>query len=1034
MPWYEPSARAPPTPHRSNRDGSGDDRDAIDLERYLDETWDYRAPSSSDDGIDRRDPRLTRDGIRDRVAFDGFQSRVEGQLGGIFPLAGFPSSHCAAGEDRRFARQSSRNAREVGESFGRASNPADPAGGGGGDPSVRDQNEHPNLKREGDGAAVSKAAQFFHPRPVMALMPYRHFFSPLQFPAESEGVAERKPPMPTGELGGILNDRRQSQAAPFRDHAEQGHRQTPAETRARGLDEVLNRSHVASTDRPTSSLEPKDLFDAGKPSKTSFKKRTPKQAKLVRDSRTGQVMADMNPQLDGSKTGENRNTKSWDDYGGRAADKDKIASHKEKAKDKKQKKSKSNRETTQSQQSQQSTRGGDIEDFLTRGKKRPSDEQVESEANAGKSHTQKTRQKKQKRNKDSKQGDCDSDKVKRKSEKRPKKKKRVSSMSNSGTELEIPAYDVADAFDRDEDDTPTITEKDFDGIEQMEIRNAGQCMDGMERFLTNVGRQRHVAFSMLFLDPFTGNYTSSASGDDDGGGGGKRKRKGKTNLSNKYTQNGSRGYECTSPFLPTSKSYCTPKGPKCTAWNCTCENQIRAMRGSAMLLGALFVFQNGESNNSGESWECYLLPLGPTKNCSDTEDEVEYPRMSTWPVIPFECDVSLSDRWSAFEALLLHEGTKMVTYNAPVSLLPFYHHLSNDVHCQTHMGDPTLSKFAACLAGTTVDSLHHMQQSRSMKGSLRSVWDVRLISWMMRPHATDSELEFSTFQEGFAHLAPDHQHAPSSTISILLQGVLQAKNDLELCYALYPIMNKRLVDGGLLGALESVEVPFQSILSSMESRGVAFLPQRLKEFEHKIETRIEQLEAKARSIVGDPDFLISSPQQVSAYLFDVLKLTVPAGVISKTKAGSTHRSTSEETLKAIKAEMKTRTGSHPQILDVILEFRGVNKMDTTFIKPLPKFCRQTKRSKKALPRIYPQWMQTAVRTGRLSCRKPNLQQIPKEGAYGVIPRHAFSTEEGMCLFACDYSQKVRYFQCRTCCQHQLTSLFAIQRKLESLLI
>ncbi|KAL7444514.1 hypothetical protein ACHAXH_008373, partial [Discostella pseudostelligera] len=50
-------------------------------------------------------------------------------------------------------------------------------------------------------------------------------------------------------------------------------------------------------------------------------------------------------------------------------------------------------------------------------------------------------------------------------------------------------------------------------------------------------------------------------------------------------------------------------------------------------------------------------------------------------------------------------------------------------------------------------------------------------------------------------------------------------------------------------------------------------------------------------------------------------------------------------------------------------------------------------------------MQTAVRTGRLSCRKPNLQQIPKEGAFGVVPRDAFATKDDMCLFACDYSQK-----------------------------
>lgn len=52
----------------------------------------------------------------------------------------------------------------------------------------------------------------------------------------------------------------------------------------------------------------------------------------------------------------------------------------------------------------------------------------------------------------------------------------------------------------------------------------------------------------------------------------------------------------------------------------------------------------------------------------------------------------------------------------------------------------------------------------------------------------------------------------------------------------------------------------------------------------------------------------------------------------------------------------------------------------------------------------------AVRTGRLSCRKPNLQQVPSQGAFGVNPRQAFVpsapiSNNELVLFACDYSQK-----------------------------
>lgn len=146
----------------------------------------------------------------------------------------------------------------------------------------------------------------------------------------------------------------------------------------------------------------------------------------------------------------------------------------------------------------------------------------------------------------------------------------------------------------------------------------------------------------------------------------------------------------------------------------------------------------------------------------------------------------------------------------------------------------------------------------------------------------------------------------------------------------------------------------------------------------------------------------SSAQQVSRFLFDVLGLSMPAGMISKTK---TDRSTSNEILLAIKAEA-AKTGTPPKIIDIILEFRELNKQLTSFIRPLPELSRKIARSRKAPSIIYPQWMQTTVDTGRLSCRKPNIQQQSKKRVFGVSPRDAFvATREGWCLFACDYSQK-----------------------------
>lgn len=54
----------------------------------------------------------------------------------------------------------------------------------------------------------------------------------------------------------------------------------------------------------------------------------------------------------------------------------------------------------------------------------------------------------------------------------------------------------------------------------------------------------------------------------------------------------------------------------------------------------------------------------------------------------------------------------------------------------------------------------------------------------------------------------------------------------------------------------------------------------------------------------------------------------------------------------------------------------------------------------ATGRIHPSWQQIGAATGRMACRKPNLQQIPRDPAL----RRAFRPEEGWVLLKLDYSQ------------------------------
>jgi DNA polymerase I-like protein with 3'-5' exonuclease and polymerase domains len=82
----------------------------------------------------------------------------------------------------------------------------------------------------------------------------------------------------------------------------------------------------------------------------------------------------------------------------------------------------------------------------------------------------------------------------------------------------------------------------------------------------------------------------------------------------------------------------------------------------------------------------------------------------------------------------------------------------------------------------------------------------------------------------------------------------------------------------------------------------------------------------------------------------------------------------------------------------ILYHRKLIKLDSSFIQPLPKFARDGI--------IYPSSALTITNTGRLSCSKPNLQQIPKRGPLGNGFRHCFTAPEqyGVGVTGCDWSQ------------------------------
>ena len=110
-------------------------------------------------------------------------------------------------------------------------------------------------------------------------------------------------------------------------------------------------------------------------------------------------------------------------------------------------------------------------------------------------------------------------------------------------------------------------------------------------------------------------------------------------------------------------------------------------------------------------------------------------------------------------------------------------------------------------------------------------------------------------------------------------------------------------------------------------------------------------------------------------------------VVRKTAGGAP--STDEEVL--------TKLAQDYPLPQVLLEYRGLSKLKSTYTDKLPRMVNP------ATGRVHTHYSQAAVITGRLASSDPNLQNIPVRTEAGRRVRRAFIAENGMLLSA-DYSQ------------------------------
>lgn len=211
-----------------------------------------------------------------------------------------------------------------------------------------------------------------------------------------------------------------------------------------------------------------------------------------------------------------------------------------------------------------------------------------------------------------------------------------------------------------------------------------------------------------------------------------------------------------------------------------------------------------------------------------------------------------------------------------------------------------------------------------------------------------------------------------------------ACEDADVTLKLKNILEKELESNGVKKLFEEIEMPLVPVLAYMEKNGVRIDTEALKETSKHFTIRMREIEEEIYKLAG-MEFNVSSPKQVGEVLFDRLKIVEKA---KKTKTGQ--YVTSEEVLESLK-------GKH-QIVEKILDYRGLKKLLSTYIDTLPELINPK------TGRIHTSFNQTVTATGRLSSSNPNLQNIPIRNEDGKEIRKAFIPDDGCEFFSADYSQ------------------------------
>lgn len=203
---------------------------------------------------------------------------------------------------------------------------------------------------------------------------------------------------------------------------------------------------------------------------------------------------------------------------------------------------------------------------------------------------------------------------------------------------------------------------------------------------------------------------------------------------------------------------------------------------------------------------------------------------------------------------------------------------------------------------------------------------------------------------------------------------------------------------------EQLESPVSIYLGLMKWSGLPVDVPQMKRCQAESEAKLAQIRKKIEHIVGDVDIGVNcSTDEFRSYLYE--KVNLPMLKTTQNNVGAIDSTT----LSFLKRWCDVNRPTLSPLFTLVDQYRKRYQIQHTFVDSYLKHLNSRTNS------IHPNICSMGADTGRMSCRKPNMQNMPRQANDPVGVRRLIKAPEGSLIFSVDFSQielRVGCFYCR----------------------